>query len=171
MTPQTTAYRVEKLTTIEMPMLSAVVSQLSPLTGDDETEVNQLAEDILQDPHMTSQVLKTANSDTRLLIKKASASATLVGVEFGAAKVCHLIPNGKDVTHKKSSKKSNGINSRFTLTIKNSSGFSQCSVRSRNRCHYCFSDGIRRYAQRHWFRTSGTGIFSSGQSKVKIYLR
>jgi HD-like signal output (HDOD) protein len=62
MTQQTTAYWVEKLTNIEMPILSAVVRQLSKLTGDDETEVNQLAEVILKDPHMTSQVLKIANS-------------------------------------------------------------------------------------------------------------
>jgi HD-like signal output (HDOD) protein len=304
MTQQTTAYWVEKLTTIEMPILSAVVSQLSTLTGDDETEVNQLAEVILKDPHMTSQVLKTANSvqynpisasintvsraivllgfqgvrslcislmmvdsllrkksrdrlletmakafhaavltramyqktskanleevfiaallynlgemmfwayggqtadelecadsdyktiektlgtsfktlskeigklwhlgpllqdtlsestkkslpaqavelgdaysqlnlndekeliiiekkiasftgeslsDTRLLIKKASASATLVAVEFGAAKVCHLIPDGKDVTHKKSSKKATVLTADSHLQLK-----------------------------------------------------
>jgi HD-like signal output (HDOD) protein len=62
MTQQTTTYWVEKLTTIEMPILSAVVRQLSKLTGDDETEVNQLAEVILKDPHMTSQILKIANS-------------------------------------------------------------------------------------------------------------
>jgi HD-like signal output (HDOD) protein len=62
MKQQTTAYWVEKLTTIEMPILSAVVKQLSKLTGDDETEVAQLAEVVLKDPHMTSQVLKIANS-------------------------------------------------------------------------------------------------------------
>jgi len=45
-----------------MPILSAVVTQLNQLTGDDDAEVNQLAEVILKDPHMTSQILKVANS-------------------------------------------------------------------------------------------------------------
>jgi len=53
---------VDKLSQVEMPILSAVVTQLSQLTGDDDTEVNQLAEVILKDPHMTSQILKVANS-------------------------------------------------------------------------------------------------------------
>ena len=53
---------VEKLSQIEMPILSAVVRQLNQLTGDDDAEVNQLAEVILKDPHMTSQILKVANS-------------------------------------------------------------------------------------------------------------
>jgi len=53
---------VEKLSKIDMPILSAVVRQLNQLTGDDDAEVNQLAEVILKDPHMTSQILKVANS-------------------------------------------------------------------------------------------------------------
>ncbi len=53
---------VEKLSTTEMPVLSAVMRQLNRLTGDDDTEVNQLAEVILKDPHLTSQILKIANS-------------------------------------------------------------------------------------------------------------
>ena len=53
---------VEKLSKVDMPILSAVVSQLNQLTGDDDSEVNQLAEVILKDPHMTSQILKVANS-------------------------------------------------------------------------------------------------------------
>jgi len=53
---------VEKLSQVDMPILSAVVTQLNQLTGDDDAEVNQLAEVILKDPHMTSQILKVANS-------------------------------------------------------------------------------------------------------------
>ncbi|MBX2807344.1 MAG: HDOD domain-containing protein [Cellvibrionaceae bacterium] len=53
---------VEKLSQIEMPILSAVVHQLSKLTGSDDTEINQLAEVILKDPHLTTQILKIANS-------------------------------------------------------------------------------------------------------------
>lgn len=55
-------YWVEKLSKTEMPVLSAVIKQLTRLTGDDDTEVNQLAEVILKDPHLTSQILRIANS-------------------------------------------------------------------------------------------------------------
>jgi HD-like signal output (HDOD) protein len=53
---------VEKLSKVDMPILSTVMRQLSKLTGDDDTEVNQLAEVILKDPHLTSQILRIANS-------------------------------------------------------------------------------------------------------------
>ncbi len=53
---------VDKLSQIEMPILSAVVRQLNQLTGNDDTEINQLAEVILRDPHLTTQILKIANS-------------------------------------------------------------------------------------------------------------
>jgi len=57
-----TNYWVEKLSKTEMPVLSSVMKQLTRLTGDDDTEVNQLAEVILKDPHLTSQILRIANS-------------------------------------------------------------------------------------------------------------
>ncbi|MFT6388614.1 MAG: HD-like signal output (HDOD) protein [Cellvibrionaceae bacterium] len=57
-----TNYWVEKLSKTEMPVLSSVIKQLTRLTGDDDTEVNQLAEVILKDPHLTSQILRIANS-------------------------------------------------------------------------------------------------------------
>jgi HD-like signal output (HDOD) protein len=53
---------VDKLSQTEMPVLSAVLRQLNRLTGDDDTEINQLAEVILKDPHLTTQILKIANS-------------------------------------------------------------------------------------------------------------
>ncbi|MGH1440660.1 MAG: HDOD domain-containing protein [Cellvibrionaceae bacterium] len=53
---------VDKLSKTEMPVLSAVMKQLTRLTGDDDSEVNQLAEVILKDPHLTSQILRIANS-------------------------------------------------------------------------------------------------------------
>ncbi len=53
---------VDKLSKTEMPVLSAVIKQLTRLTGDDDTEFNQLAEVILRDPHLTSQILRIANS-------------------------------------------------------------------------------------------------------------
>lgn len=53
---------VEKLGKIEMPVLASVVKELNELTGSDEADVNQLAEVILKDANLTSQVLRIANS-------------------------------------------------------------------------------------------------------------
>jgi len=53
---------IAKLSTIEMPALSSVVKELTILTGDDETDINQLAEAILKDAHLTSQILRLANT-------------------------------------------------------------------------------------------------------------
>jgi HD-like signal output (HDOD) protein len=55
-------YWTEKLCNTEMPVLSNVVSVLNKLTGDDTSEFKQLAEVILKDPHLTTQILKLANS-------------------------------------------------------------------------------------------------------------
>jgi HD-like signal output (HDOD) protein/ribosomal protein L10 len=55
-------YWKEKLSNSEMPVLSNVVSVLNKLTGDDTAEFKQLAEVILKDPHLTTQILKLANS-------------------------------------------------------------------------------------------------------------
>ncbi|NIB43873.1 HDOD domain-containing protein [Pseudomaricurvus alkylphenolicus] len=53
---------VERLGQREMPVLANVITELNNLTGDDDTEINQLADVILKDPNLTSQVLKIANS-------------------------------------------------------------------------------------------------------------
>lgn len=53
---------IDKLSQVDMPVLSAVVLKLNELTGDDGTEVNQLAEVVLKDPHLTSQILRIANT-------------------------------------------------------------------------------------------------------------
>ena len=55
-------YWTEKLGNSEIPVLSNVVSVLNKLTGDDTAEFKQLAEVILKDPHLTTQILKLANS-------------------------------------------------------------------------------------------------------------
>jgi HD-like signal output (HDOD) protein len=55
-------YWTETLSNSEMPVLSNVVSVLNKLTGDDSAEFKQLAEVILKDPHLTTQILKLANS-------------------------------------------------------------------------------------------------------------
>lgn len=62
MTTKGAHYWVDKLSKTEMPVLSGVIKQLTQLTGNDDTEVNQLAEVILKDPHLTSQILRISNS-------------------------------------------------------------------------------------------------------------
>ena len=52
---------VDKISRVEMPVLSVIIRQVTRLTGDDDTELNQLAEVVLKDPHLTSQVLRIAN--------------------------------------------------------------------------------------------------------------
>ncbi|MGH1374544.1 MAG: HDOD domain-containing protein [Cellvibrionaceae bacterium] len=52
----------DKLGRREMPALGGVIKELNTLTGDDDAEINQLAEVILKDANLTSQVLKIANS-------------------------------------------------------------------------------------------------------------
>lgn len=53
---------VEQLSKREMPVLAGILTELNKLTGDDDTEVNQLADVILKDANLTSQVLRIANS-------------------------------------------------------------------------------------------------------------
>ena len=53
---------VDQLTKRDMPVLASVVQELNRLTGEEDTEVNQLAEVILRDGNLTTQVLKIANS-------------------------------------------------------------------------------------------------------------
>ncbi len=52
----------DKLGRQEMPALGGIIKELNTLTGDDDAEMNQLAEVILKDANLTSQVLKIANS-------------------------------------------------------------------------------------------------------------
>ncbi|MCB1644814.1 MAG: HDOD domain-containing protein [Pseudomonadales bacterium] len=53
---------VHKLAQQEMPALGNIISELNRLTGDDDTDAHQLAEVILKDGNLTSQVLRIANS-------------------------------------------------------------------------------------------------------------
>ena len=52
----------DKLSSIKMPVLPTVISQLNRLTGDDDADVHQLTKVILKEPNLTSQVLRLANS-------------------------------------------------------------------------------------------------------------
>jgi HD-like signal output (HDOD) protein len=53
---------VHKLAEIEMPALGTVIAELNALTGDADADTSQLAEVILKDANLTSQVLRIANS-------------------------------------------------------------------------------------------------------------
>jgi len=45
-----------------MPVLGDVIVELNKITGSEDADANQLAEVILRDPHLTSHVLRVANS-------------------------------------------------------------------------------------------------------------
>ena len=55
-------YWVEKLKTHNLPVLGNVIHELNRITGDNESDANQLAEVIMRDPTLTSHVLRVANS-------------------------------------------------------------------------------------------------------------
>ena len=82
---------VEKLGKTEMPVLANVVQELNELTGDDDTEVNQLADAILKDANLTSQVLRIANSVTynpsSYPINTVSRAIVLIGFS-GVRAIC-----------------------------------------------------------------------------------
>ncbi|TQV81395.1 HDOD domain-containing protein [Exilibacterium tricleocarpae] len=66
-----------------MPVLAQVVRELNELTGSDEAEVNQLADVILKDANLTSQVLRIANSvqynPSNFPINTVSRAIVLIG--------------------------------------------------------------------------------------------
>lgn len=82
---------VNKLGKTEMPVLANVIQELNELTGDDGTEVNHLAEVILKDANLTSQVLKIANSviynPSSYPINTVSKAIVLVGFT-GVRAIC-----------------------------------------------------------------------------------
>jgi HD-like signal output (HDOD) protein len=82
---------VEKLSKKEMPVLAGIVQELNELTGDDDAEVNQLADVILKDANLTSQILRIANSvqfnPSSFPINTISRSIILVGFS-GVKAIC-----------------------------------------------------------------------------------
>lgn len=62
MTGKGERFWVDKLHRAEVPVVAVIVKQLLELTNDDETRVAQLAEVVLKDANLTSQVIKIANS-------------------------------------------------------------------------------------------------------------
>lgn len=82
---------VDKLGKREMPALGAVITELNALTGDDDTEVNQLAEVILKDANLTSQILRVANSvqynPSNYKLNTVSRAIVLIGFN-GVRAIC-----------------------------------------------------------------------------------
>ena len=81
----------ERLGKREMPVLSGVITELNELTGSDDAEVNQLAEVILKDANLTSQVLRIANSvgynPSNYEINTVSKAIVLIGFT-GVRAIC-----------------------------------------------------------------------------------
>ncbi|GLS26748.1 HDOD domain-containing protein [Marinibactrum halimedae] len=82
---------VERLSQVEMPALATVVKELNDLTGDDDSSVNHLAEVILRDSNLTSQVLKISNSvqynPTSIKVNTVSRAIVLIGFD-GVRAIC-----------------------------------------------------------------------------------
>jgi HD-like signal output (HDOD) protein len=82
---------VNKLSKVELPVLAGVIRELNELTGSDEADVNQLAEAILKDANLTSQVLRIANSvhynPSSFPINTVSRAVVLIGFT-GVRAIC-----------------------------------------------------------------------------------
>lgn len=88
MAPTGLKYWSNKLGRQDMPALAGVIKELNELTGSDDSEVNQLADVILKDANLTSQVLRIANSvhynPSNTPINTVSRAIVLIG--FGGVR-------------------------------------------------------------------------------------
>lgn len=84
-------YWSNKLGKQDMPALASVIKELNEMTGSDEVEVNQLADVILKDANLTSQVLRISNSvhynPTCSKINTVSRAIVLIGFN-GVRAIC-----------------------------------------------------------------------------------
>lgn len=78
-------YWVEHLSEAELPALATVVQELQKLAEQDQSSVSQLAEVLLRDASLTSQVLRVANSvyynPSQESIRTISRAIVLIGFE------------------------------------------------------------------------------------------
>ncbi len=83
---------VQRLGNLELPVLGGVVKELNDLTDGQDTSANQLADAILKDASLTSQVLRIANSVTYSPGSKSNVSTisrAVVQVGFsGVRAIC-----------------------------------------------------------------------------------
>lgn len=82
---------VRRLTKQNMPVVGQIITELNAITGNEEADVNQLAEVILRDPNLTSHVLRIANSVqynySKFPINTVSRAVVLIGLK-GMRAVC-----------------------------------------------------------------------------------
>lgn len=82
---------VRKLTRHNMPVVGQTIAELNAIAGNDDADVNQLAEVILRDPNLTSHVLRIANSVhynySKFPINTVSRAVVLIGLK-GMRAVC-----------------------------------------------------------------------------------
>jgi HD-like signal output (HDOD) protein len=75
---------MSKIELNDMPSLAPVVRQVSELTNNSDTSIDQLAEEVLKDSAMTAQVLRIANSvkynPTAIPIKTISRAVFVIGI-------------------------------------------------------------------------------------------
>lgn len=78
-------YWVERLNEAELPVLAAVVQDLQQLAAEDQSSVKQLADVLLRDASLTSQVLRVANSvyynPSQESIRTISRAIVLIGFD------------------------------------------------------------------------------------------
>ncbi len=76
---------ITKLASHYMPVAGQVIAELNALTGSDDSTLHQLSEVILRDPHLTSHVLRVANSvyfnQHKATINTVSRAVTLIGLK------------------------------------------------------------------------------------------
>ncbi|XOZ33391.1 HDOD domain-containing protein [Halomonadaceae bacterium KBTZ08] len=76
---------VQYLSQVEMPVLAETLREISQLTDSDSSTVNQLADVILKDADLTSQVLRLSNTvfynRSRVSVSTVSRAITLIGFD------------------------------------------------------------------------------------------
>lgn len=76
---------VKYLSQVEMPVLAETLREISQLTDSDNSTVNQLAEVILKDADLTSQVLRLSNTvfynRSKVTVSTVSRAITLIGFD------------------------------------------------------------------------------------------
>lgn len=81
----------QRLRNQDLPVLGDVIAELNKITGNDDADVNQLAEVILRDPQLTSHVLRVANSVqynySKMRINTVSRAIVLIGLK-GVRAIC-----------------------------------------------------------------------------------
>lgn len=91
MTGKGLSHWVTKLRSQNNPVLGDVIVELNSITGDEEADINQMAEVILRDANLTSHVLRVANSVQynygKTRINTVSRAVVLIGLK-GMRAIC-----------------------------------------------------------------------------------